>query len=198
MSTRVSRLSTAVGLSQKSQFDATLLFTAQIACVPLCSRLGLFGDFMRREPRPDCNCPSIELTLTVLMSCGPTCTQDWVVQALSSNSALPEAVAGGRARGGGGGGGDAWRDDSDEEDDEDQEPLDEVPRSQAQKQKAQHTARGGEMDTPPRPIFNRSIAPQRRRRCPPSPRMVVLDTSRRGRSADVSGSFRTHVSEPLR
>ncbi|CAM9283936.1 unnamed protein product [Ectocarpus sp. 8 AP-2014] len=65
--------------------------------------------------------------LLVEMSNGGLYAADWVVQALSSNSALPEAVAGGRARGGGGGG-DAWRDDSDEEDDEDQEPLDEVLR----------------------------------------------------------------------
>lgn len=39
-----------------------------------------------------------------------------MVQALSSNSALPEAVTGGRGRG----------DDSDEEDDEEEEPLDQV------------------------------------------------------------------------
>ncbi|CAB1102068.1 unnamed protein product [Ectocarpus sp. CCAP 1310/34] len=66
--------------------------------------------------------------LLVEMSNGGLYAADWVVQALSSNSALPEAVAGGRTRGGGGGGGDAWRDDSDKEDDEDQEPLDEMLR----------------------------------------------------------------------
>lgn len=46
----------------------------------------------------------------------------WVVEALSSNSALPEAVTGGGGRGRG--------DDSDEEDDEEEEPLDQVQRQQ--------------------------------------------------------------------
>eukprot|EP00903_Cladosiphon_okamuranus_P012891 g12037.t1 len=67
--------------------------------------------------------------LLVEMSNGGLYAPDWVVQALSKNSALPvlDPTAGGRARGGGSGGG-TWRDDSDEEDDQDQEPLDQVLR----------------------------------------------------------------------